>query len=308
VGTTSTRKHLRLALTFLLICGASARVAPSDSEPTTFRTSVTEVRLTFSATDENNRGVVTLQEGDCAVVDKDVIVRSFRSFNRVEMTALDVAILIDESPSISPRFRQEIANAVQLISRADAVPDESFSVASFRGQNPTLICDGNCRASQTGDHFRAEPAGGLTPLFDGIVFASNLLARRSESPAKKALILFSDGEDTISRHSSLDAMRAAMMGSVQIYTVDLGTASDPQQGGSILQNLAYATGGQSFTVQQGSEKVIAAVLEDFHATYAVTYKMPSASNGLHEVRILPTHNRNLTFRCRSGYFYPDRTR
>jgi hypothetical protein len=37
----------------------------------------------------------------------------------------------------------------------------------------------------------------------------------------------------------------------------------------------------------------------------VTYHLPNHSSGFHQVRILPTHNLNLQFRSRSGYYFPD---
>jgi hypothetical protein len=67
--------------------------------------------------DQNNRGVATLQASDFAVVDKDVIVRNFQSFTRTDWTKLQIAILVDGSESVRPRFRQEIADILELMSQ-----------------------------------------------------------------------------------------------------------------------------------------------------------------------------------------------
>jgi hypothetical protein len=122
------------------------------------------------------------------------------------------------------------------------------------------------------------------------------------------LVLFSDGEDTISQHSAADAVATAMTRDVQIYAVDLNPSGPASEGTFLLQKLASATGGRYFTVGQGADKVYHAVLEDFHATYTVTYKPPGHAGGFHAVRILPTHNLNLHFYCRSGYEYTGRRR
>ena len=68
-----------------------------DRPEFTYRTNTTEVRLNFSAMDQNNHGVATLQANDFAVVDKDVIVRNFQSFTRSDWTKLEIAILVDTS-------------------------------------------------------------------------------------------------------------------------------------------------------------------------------------------------------------------
>jgi hypothetical protein len=50
--------------------------------------------------------------------------------------------------------------------------------------------------------------------------------------------------------------------------------------------------------------VLDAVLEDARASFTVTYKLPNRAPGFHLVRILPTHDLHLQFRCRRGYYYP----
>ena len=102
--------------------------------------------MTFSTTDQNNRVIATVQPSDFAIVDQDLVVRDFRSFSRSEYTRLDVAVLVDASGSVTPKFHQELSNVVQLIAQSDGVPDESFSVISFRDLKPSVVCAGNCRA------------------------------------------------------------------------------------------------------------------------------------------------------------------
>ena len=46
-----------------------------------------------------------------------------------------------------------------------------------------------------------------------------------------------------------------------------------------------------------------AVLDDLHASYVVTYDLPNHRPGFHSLRLLPTHNLNLTFHHRTGYLY-----
>jgi VWFA-related protein len=277
---------------------------PGDTPEATYHADVAEVRLTFSATDQNNHGVATLQLGDFAVVDRDTVVRNFQSFTRSGGTKLDVVVLMDTSGSVTPRLRQEVTDVVEVISPTAWIPEEDFSLVSFHGIEPSLICAGNCRASRALDRLPAAKAGGLTPLFDSVVFAADLLAQRGDPDTRKILILFSDGEDTISRHSAADAMEAALASELRIYAVGLENAAYPSPGAAVLKNLAGATGGRFFAAREGTSKVLDAVLEDAHTTFTVTYKLPNHAAGFHLVRILPTHDLNLQFRCRRGYYYP----
>src|ERR1019366_8542767 len=77
-----------------------------------------------------------------AVVDKDVIVRKFESFTRSDWTKLEIAILIDASESVTPRFRHEIADVLDLISQTAGILDENLSMFSFHGLEPALLCAG----------------------------------------------------------------------------------------------------------------------------------------------------------------------
>jgi Ca-activated chloride channel homolog len=292
-----------MALGSFVVCGGFAQTAPIPAD-FTVRSSVSEVRVTFSTTDQNNRVMATIQPSDFAVVDQDMVVREFRSFSRSDYTRLDVAVLVDMSGSITPQFRQELTNVVQLIAQDNGVPDESFSVISFRDLKPTVVCDGNCRVLNTAARFSAVSSGGQTPLYDSIVFASHMLARRNDSPTRKIVILFSDGADTISLKSATDAMETALADDVAIYSVDLGNPSHPFAGTQVLRSLSASTGGRYFPLQAGAAKVLDAVLEDFRATYTVAYRLPRQAAGFHLVRILPTHNPGLQFHCRRGYYYP----
>lgn len=119
--------------------------------------------------------------------------------------------------------------------------------------------------------------------------------------------MFSDGNDTISLHSSLDALQAITAGGALIYSVDIGSPRNQTSGSTFLQRISEATGGRYFsmrsTQQDSASAVLNVVLEDLRASYVVTYDLPSHQAGFHAIRLLPTHNLNLTFHNRNGYYY-----
>ena len=71
--------HARPALLFLalLICVPGSHGSNDAAESITYRTTVSEVRVTFFATDEQQHPVATLTNSDFAVVDNDRVVRNF---------------------------------------------------------------------------------------------------------------------------------------------------------------------------------------------------------------------------------------
>jgi VWFA-related protein len=295
-------------LALLLFCAGISPATAGDPADFTYRSSVHEVRLNFSAMDQNNHGVATLQASDFAVVDKDVIVRNYQSFTRSDWTKVEIAILVDASESVTPRFRQETTEILELVSQTAGVPDENISIFSFHGLEPALLCAGDCRASHAADRLSALRAAGLTPLFDTIVFASDFLARRGDAHAEKILLVFSDGADTISRNSLSDAIDASLNNEVQLDCIDMNRWGNSSRGAAALYRLANATGGLYFSPPHGAAEAWNVILEGFRATYTVSYRLPSHASGFHTVRILPTHNVHLQFRSRSGYYYPNQNR
>ena len=295
-------------LSLLLFCAGISPAIAGDPAEYTYRTNATEVRLSFSAMDQNNHGVATLQPSDFAVVDKDVIVRNFQSFTRSDWTKLEIAILRRRQRIRHAAFRQEIADVLNLVSQTAGIPDENLAMFSFQGTQPALLCAGDCRASHAAERLPARRAGGLTPLFDTIVFASDFLSQRGDAHAEKVLIVFSDGADTISRNSLRDAIDASLTrrGSDGLHRREPAFLLFAGRCGSA--NLASATGGRYFPPPDGAAHALNVILEGFRASYTVSYRLPSHASGFQPVRILPTHNLNLQFRSRSGYYYPDRVR
>lgn len=297
----------RIWPTFLLVVFlAGALPAVSGDQPDlTYRTGTSEVRLTFSATDQNDHGVATLQANDFAVVDTGFIVRDFQSFTRSECSKLEIAVLIDSSESMSAHVRKEIADTLGLLAQTSGVPEENISLISFRSSKPIELCSGNCRTSRIEDALPVTKGAGLTPLYDSIVFASERLSEHADPQTQKALILFSDGQDTISLKSLRDALDSTVIHNVQIYSIDMNDSAGYEPGRQVLRAFAAASGGRFFQMKDGSARALNTILEGYRASYAVSYHLPTHTRGFHSVQVLPTHNIHLQFRSRSGYYYPD---
>ena len=286
-----------LALSLLVL---RASCSPADI---TYRSNVSEVRLTFFASDENHRGVNTLQASDVAVVDDGIVIRNFQSFELSPITRLQVVVLMDESQSMLAASRQEATDVLRLISENASIPEDHLSIISFGGMQSKIVCAGNCRSVPLEKQLTNVRADGATPLFDALEFAGNFIARNRDPQARPVLILFSDGEDTISKVSSKQALDAVFASEAPIYAVDLNDDGRHADGSSTLESMASATGGQHFRGRHGSVEILNAVLEDLRAGYLVTYKLPNQQSGFHWVRVLPTQNAKLQFRCRNGYVY-----
>jgi VWFA-related protein len=297
-----------VALVSSLLLSLLALQASGSPGEITYQSSVSEVRLTFFATDEKNRGVETLQSGDFAVVDNGQVIRQFRSFSRSNLTRLNLVVVVDVSESVISRYRQEIAEVLQLMAHDPAVPDDHIAVIAFGGMQSAVVCSGDCRNSPAVERLVRTKADGATPLYDALLLAGNFVVQHRDAETRPVMILFSDGEDTISKISAANALAAALESEAPIYAVDLNPPGRPSDGASTLESLTEATGGRHLYMERGAAEILSALLTDLHSGYLVTYKLPNRARGFHALRILPTHNMNWRFRCRSGYVYPSDVR
>jgi len=303
----SHRQAWSFAVVLVVLClfsGGSANDVPG----TKYRTGASEVRVTFFATDENNHLVEPLGKDDFAVVDGDTVIRDFRSLTRSDETALDVVAMVDSSGSVATRFPAVVNDVLQLVSQKNMTSGDSISVVSFSGLRPTLLCARDCGSGAAGQRLLAVKAAGPTPLFDSLAYAADLLASRRAPGVRQVLILFSDGNDTISMASARDALKAVLGSGALLYAVDLNKSGDASTGSALLEHMAEATGGRSFYSSENGASVLQAALADLRASYVVTYRLPSRVVGFHSLRILPKHNLNLRFHCRSGYYYDESVR
>lgn len=298
----SVRSHAWVWLCALLLvsCCAGFASSTSDASSVAYRTETSEVRVTFFATDKGNRLVEAVEKKDFVVVDSSIVVRDFRSFARTNETAIDVVALVDTSESTASRFRAVMNNVWQMVSESASITGDKFSVVTFGGLRPAVLCSEDCRSADAGRKLLAAQSAGATPLFDALAYAASFVSRRHLPGTRPVVILFSDGYDTISLTSARYALEAVMASGATLYTVDLNRATERNP---VLAEMAEATGGRAFSIDDGTGRLLETVLADQRASYVVTYQLPSRVAGFHSLRILSRHNPNLRFHCRKGYNY-----
>ncbi len=296
------RRVLALVLLFLAL-EAAASSSPSSDSASTYHSSVSEVRLVLFATDEQNHPVENLKQEDFAVVDNELVIRNFRGFYRSKEYKLDVIILLDASESNLPQFRKQVTEVKQLIAKWPWAAEDRVSLISFAGMGTDIICTENCRAPlPSADGIASHFRGGATPLYDAVFLAANTLALRHQPDVWPVIILFSDGKENVSLRSLNGALEAVLASGAQIYSIDTGDSRQQSPATSVLQRLADDSGGRHLSLSDGSPALLRNILDDLHAARVVIYPLPHSLNDFHSVRILPTRNLKLHFRCRSGYF------
>jgi VWFA-related protein len=296
------RVALFLFSLFAAIVLSSIPLYAADETGYTIRASVNEVRLAFAASDRQGHVIRTLQSSDVAVVDNGSIIRHFRSFRTASESPLELVILLDASDSVEARIPAEIAAVKSFVDGSAWGERDRVSILSFGGLRTQLLCARNCHEEAARAKLSALRANGATPLYDALFQAAEMLKENRDPESRPAMILFSDGADTISVHSLPGVVQASQNLQAAIYPVNSRSRkSAPGKGDAVLNYLAACTGGLSFVPGQNVKEVLRMVLDDLHSGYVLTYELPEQSRGQHSVRILPASDPRLQFRSRRAY-------
>jgi len=151
--------------------------------------------------------------------------------------------------------------------------------------------------------------GGGTALYDAVYHAckEKFLKDRPDHPARKAIIIVSDGEDNQSEISKAQAIEMAQRSEVIIYAISTDDSGLVMRGDKVLQQLAEATGGRAFFPFKMKDIThsFAAIEDELRSQYVVSYKPANFdADGRYRSIEISTLKKDLQVRARKGYFAP----
>jgi VWFA-related protein len=144
-------------------------------------------------------------------------------------------------------------------------------------------------------------AWGGTALYDVVLNGLNLLGRY---PGRRAMLLFSDGDDQ-SSHASLDAAVArAEASDATMYVIGQGRAIRAPELQTILRRFATISGGQHFFTEDVTklDRFFEEILQDLSNQYLLSYAFPDSDRDgrLHAIRV-QVGDGKYHVRAREGY-------
>lgn len=214
--------------------------------------------------------------------------------------SLSCAILLDTTGSMSealPRVKNSIVKLIDELSPEDSVAIYTFDQRLVVRQDFTTDKSAAKRAAL---RTRAE---GATALFDALSEAARELSHRS---GKKALILFTDGDDNSSALNANAAVARAKKAGVPLYTIAEGEATHSKNLRKLLDDLSQRTGGAAYEVKKPGEieQVFHEISEDLRHLYMISYRPPEVSNDgkWRKIELLVKGVKDYRVRAKEGYF------
>jgi VWFA-related protein len=288
---------------------APAAAASKPDDQTTLRTSVNEVDLVFTVADRHGRFIKDLKQSDFALLDDQKAPAQVYRFTQETNLPLRVGILIDTSTSIKQRFAFEQQAAIEFLlqilrPKSDKAFVEGFDITPDFKQDWT----NNLDLLTTG--INALRPGGGTALFDAVYTAcqSKLLdSTRGHEPARRAIVLISDGDDNQSHAYLDDAIKECQRAETIVYAISTNVSPSRDRGDDVLQKMSDATGGRAFFPNRIEDMPVSfgEIQDELRSQYALVYKPADfRADGAFRTIYLFCLDRRYQVRARKGYFAP----
>jgi VWFA-related protein len=283
---------------------------PGDDPQTgfTIRKRVDEVNVLFIATDKHGKFVRDLNQSDFTILDDNKPPQSILNFRRETDLPLHLGLLIDVSGSVNSRFDFEQDAATSFLMHSVRAGFDKAFVVGFNTQSQmTQDFTDNVQLLSTGVHKLHD--GGGTALYDAIYRAckDKFLKDRPDHPARKAIVIVSDGEDNQSEYSRAQAIEMAQRAEVIIYAISTDDSGLILRGDKVLEQLASATGGRAFFPFKMKDitRSFAAIEDELRSQYIVSYKPADFdADGRFRSIEISALKKDLQVRARKGYFAP----
>lgn len=260
-----------------------------------FTSSVNQVEIYASVTDEAGRPVEGLTAADF-VVAEDGVAQQITVFAEGDFP-LAAAIAIDASFSMAGE-RLAVAKSAARLFLGELQPADQAMLMAIVGRADVIAPLSTDRAAQ----FRAIDrlsAWGTTSLHDAVIDA---IGELQPAAGRRALVLLSDGDDRYSEASPEEVIALARRSDVMIYPVALGRAMP-----ALFRDLAELTGGRAYHQRDARQlpATLQAIAAELRRQYLIGYTptRPFAAGGSVWRDIdVRARRAGLTVRARDGYY------
>jgi VWFA-related protein len=262
------------------------------------------VNLTFTVTDHHGHFVRNLAPSDFTIFDNGEPPERITYFERQSELPLRVAIVIDSSDSVAYAFNAEKESAAAFLKR---ILRRSSDLALVMGFNQDVwLVQGLTSDNDLLSHaIRKLSSGGQTAIYDAVSAASQELAKvRDTQPARRAIILITDGEENGSRINLEQAEEDAQRSECAVYVIRINPGGrDLDQSDRAMKELSEVTGGNFLDLR--TEDVTTAfsrIYKELRSQYWISYKPASVSPDGSFHRLVVLGPKKLRVHHRDGYF------
>jgi len=315
---------------------AAALACTAQEQPATMHVDVNAVTVAVSVSDRNGAPVKNLRREEFTILDNGQL-REIESFWRETDLPLTVGLIADVSSSQDGVIGKHRENIARFLAQVMGPQDRGFLV-TVSNTRVKLVTDltGSVDELRAGvDEVRRRRGAGTpfgqacrgrprtivgalgasscgTPLWDAVYSAAQL--KMKSVTGRKALIVFSDGQDIGSVHSLTDVIEAAQSADSLVYTIQyFGWMAQVNpllklKGSKAMRRLSIETGATAFSEPKDPSSVFTEIENDLRNLYVLAFTAPeNARDGKFHKLEITVPKLDATIRARKGYTVPAST-
>jgi Ca-activated chloride channel family protein len=281
------------------------------------------VNVGFAVRDERGNLVNNLTQDDFELTE-DGVPQKISFFARSSDVPLTLGLIMDMSGSQHSFIRPHLKDLQTFLQTVLTKRDKAFVMAfanqlalvsdySEEGKYHVKALEQFERAKDRSEYPMVGPRERRilgTAFYDAIYYGSTQMMQNVDH-GRRALIVFSDGEDNSSAHHMLEAIEAAQANDVLLFTIRYTEVDRSgrlnarnKYGTSVMERIARETGGLDFDGQgNGLVAGFRQIGEQLRSSYEVAYHTsnPAGDKTFHKITIRPK-TAGLTVRAKTGYY------
>jgi len=284
------------------------------------RVDVHLVNVGFSVRDATGRLVTDLTQDDFEVFE-DGTPQKISFFAHSTDAPLKLGLLMDMSGSQESFVKPHLHDLQAFLKSVLGPKDEAFMLcfgnhlrlASDFSNSPKALANalevfhkGKVEFAEIGPR---EIRTGGTAFYDAIYYSAKDLLAKTES-GRRAIVMFSDGEDNSSAHTEFETIEAAQSNDVLLFMVRYTEVKDGRlnsrnkYGTSVMERLARDTGGGAYdSKEKGLKANFDQIGEELRSSYELAYhSTDTSSDGTFRKIRIQSKRAGLVVRAKSGYY------
>jgi Ca-activated chloride channel family protein len=299
------------------VCATFGVTLSRSQEP--IRVKVNLVNVAFVARDARGALVDNLTKDDVDVIE-DAVPQKVTYFSRSADVPLTLGVIVDASGS-QDHFSKQHKNDLEVFFKDVLGPKDRVFLVGF-GNHIRLVSDFSQSAGDLLDQWKlyqkstgrfpelgpAESRDLGTAFYDSIYYSvTEKLAREN---GRRAILLFSDGEDNSSSHNMMTAIETAQSENVVVYAIrytdkEHGKLTARNKYGiSVMDRVARETGGAHIDAETtDAHTYFRQIAEELRTSYELGYYPtdPLKDDSFRKIVIKPKRE-GVKIRAKTGYF------
>lgn len=298
---------------------ATMAATPGRTQDPQIKVSVNLVSVAFVARDERGALVNNLTQDDVDVFE-DAAPQIIAFFARSTDLPLTLGLIVDASGS-QDRFSKQHQQDLEVffkdvLGSKDRVFLVGFGnhirlVSDFSASGSTLLDDWKKYQKSTGRFPEIGPKEDRdlgTAFYDSIFYS--ITEKMMQEKGRRALLVFSDGEDNSSSHNMMTTIEEAQNENVPVYMIrytekEHGKLTARNKYGiSVMDRIAKETGGANIDAETtDAHTYFQQIAEELRTSYELGYypKDPLKDDSFRKIVIKPKRD-GITVRAKTGYF------